>query len=112
MELVERIKQVCKEKCTTMAALEKELGFGNGTIRRWNDKIPSADKLLLIANRLNKSVDWLLTGKESNLSQEEQKLIEYYRNTSADGKAIILDNAKITSNRLPQELESSISGIG
>ena len=33
MSIVERIKVRCKEKGTSMNALEKELGFGNGSIR-------------------------------------------------------------------------------
>lgn len=38
MSIVERIKVRCKEKGTSMNALEKELGFGNGSIRLWDKK--------------------------------------------------------------------------
>ena len=65
MDIVKRIKQKCAEKGTTMGSLEKELGFANGSIRRWDERVPGADRVLILANRLEISVDWLLTGKES-----------------------------------------------
>lgn len=34
MDIVERIKEKSKEKGTNFAKLERELGFGNGVIRR------------------------------------------------------------------------------
>ena len=44
MDIVKRIKQKCAEKGTTMGTLEKELGFANGTIRRWDERVPGADR--------------------------------------------------------------------
>ena len=34
MQMVERIKKICKQKGTNISNLEKELGFGNRKIRR------------------------------------------------------------------------------
>ena len=80
MSIVERIKVRCKEKGTSMNALEKELGFGNGSIRLWDKKEPGSQKVILVAERLDLSLDWLLTGKESgNLTPEEKLLVDYYR---------------------------------
>lgn len=107
--MVERIKEKCKQKGTTMGTLEKELGFGNGTIRRWDERTPSADKVLMLANRLEVSMEWILTGKESaDLTPEEQKLVDYYRRADERGRRSIMRTAESES----AELESSTSAIG
>ena len=109
MSIVERIKARCKEKGTSMNALEKELGFGNGSIRLWDKKEPGSQKVILVAERLDLSLDWLLTGKESgNLTSEEQQLIDYYRKADDRGKRSILRTAESEST----ELESSASKLG
>lgn len=109
MTLVDRIKLKCKENNTSMNALEGELGFGNGTLRRWDERTPGADRLLILANRLNISVDWLLTGKEADqLSPDEKRLVDLYRSADNRGKRTILRTAESES----MELESSDSKIG
>ena len=92
-----------------MNALEKELGFGNGSIRLWDKKEPGSQKVILVAERLDLSLDWLLTGKESgNLTLEEQQLIDHYRRADNRGKRNILRTAESEST----ELESSASKLG
>lgn len=65
MTIVERIKELCEAQCLTLASLERKLDFGNGTIRRWDNTLPSGDKLLKVAEYFNVSVDFLL-GKKSD----------------------------------------------
>ena len=109
MSIVERIKARCKEKGTSMNALEKELGFGNGSIRLWDKKEPGSQKVILVAERLDLSLDWLLTGKESgNLTLEEQLLVDHYRRADNRGKRSIMRTAESEST----ELESSTSKLG
>lgn len=109
MGIVERIKAKCKEKGTSMSALEKELGFGNGNIRRWEMQVPGSDKVLAVANTLEVSIDWLLTGKEAaDLTPEEQRLVDLYRKADDRGKRSILRAAEAES----MELGSSSSRIG
>lgn len=109
MSIVERIKSRCKEKGTSMNALEKELGFGNGSIRLWDKKEPGSQKVILVAERLDLSLDWLLTGKESgNLTPEEQLLVDHYRRADNRGKRSIMRIAESES----VELESSTSKLG
>lgn len=104
MTLVERIKLKCKENHTSMNALEGELGFGNGTLRRWDERTPGADRILILANRLNTSVDWLLTGKENRgLEPTEQNLINLYRKTNDIGKPLIIKQAESIQQALPRE---------
>lgn len=59
-EMIERIKTIAPLK-----ELEP-LGFPSGVISNWKARnaFPTADKLYLIAQKLNVSMEWLLTGKE------------------------------------------------
>lgn len=95
MSLVERIKLKCKENNTSMNALEKELGLGNGTIRLWDKKEPGSGKVIAVANKLGCSLDWILTGKEAqDLSPEEKQLVNAYRASDQRGKRRILQAAE------------------
>lgn len=60
MDIIEKIKFLALEKGTTMANIEKTLGLGNSSIRRWNTNSPSCNKALLVANYLSVSLDWLV----------------------------------------------------
>ena len=59
----------------SLYALEKELGFGNGCIARWDKNYPSVDKIVLVANKLEVSTDYLLFGVKTTLSEEEKQLV-------------------------------------
>lgn len=112
MGLVERIKIKCKEKSTTMNALEKALNIGNGNIRRWNDNVPSADRLLKVANSLDTSVDWLLTGKEhGDLTPEEQRLVDTFRGCNSTGQDLIQEQAEAIRQKLPADPAEQPAGV-
>lgn len=88
MSITDRIQTVAKEKGLSIKALEKEIGLGNGTIRRWTEKSPQCDKLVMVANYLQVSLDWLVYGKEhGDLTLEEQELISAYRTAPEPMKA-------------------------
>lgn len=70
MNLYERIKTLCDKKDITIAALERSLNFGNSTIRRWSTTSPSLDKLTLVADYFNISLDELAG---SQLTPKDQK---------------------------------------
>ena len=64
LTIKDRIELLCREKeITSVSALEKELGFGSGTIRKWETQTPKVDSLQQVADRLGCSVDYLL-GRE------------------------------------------------
>lgn len=109
MQIVERIKERCTQKGTTMGTLERELGFANGTIRRWDDKIPSLDRAYKLANSLEVSLEWLITGKEpEDLTPDEKHIIDLYRAADERGKRHIEQCAKLEA----QEQKSSDYKIG
>lgn len=47
-----------------LSAVDAVLGFGNGTIGKWDKASPSADKLKMVADYFGVSVDYLLTGEQ------------------------------------------------
>lgn len=109
MEIVERIKSLCITENITIKELERIIQISNGSIRHWNEKTPSVERVLLVADYFKVSLDWLVTGKESGkLTPEEQQLIDYYRKADDRGKHSILRTAESEST----ELESSTSKLG
>lgn len=58
--MVDRIRALCKKNGTSIKKLEQSLGFGNGTIGKWDAHSPSADKVLLVANALGVKVGEIL----------------------------------------------------
>lgn len=67
MSIVIKIKELCASKGTTMTALERELNFGKGIIRRWDEASPNSDKLQKVADYFHVSVDYLL-GREEKMN--------------------------------------------
>lgn len=67
MSIVNRIKNLCNSKSTTMTALERELNFGKGIIRRWDEASPNSDKLQKVADYFHVSVDYLLGREEKQI---------------------------------------------
>lgn len=70
--IVETIKTIWGN---SLQSLEKELNLGNGTIARWDNNAPSIDKLTLVAEKLNVSVDYLL-GEEENSTTLYDRIID------------------------------------
>ena len=63
MDVLNTIKQLCSAKCTNISNLEKELGYGNGSLSKAK-KIPS-DRILDIAKYFNVSMEYIMTGNEN-----------------------------------------------
>lgn len=64
--LVENIRCLCRERGVSIQQLERELGFGNGTIRRWGENAPSVDKVKAVADYFGVTVDELLTDHDTD----------------------------------------------
>ena len=62
----ERIKSLCKDYGISMNKLEETLGFGMGYISKLGNSTPNATKIKKIADYFNVSVDYLMTGNESD----------------------------------------------
>lgn len=89
MTCVDRVKALCKERKIAISKLEKDLGFGNGYIGQLRRGVFPADRLIAIAKYLGVSVSYLMeeekpTEKPGELSQEEIKFIDWYRNHASE----------------------------
>ncbi|SMP38376.1 helix-turn-helix domain-containing protein [Anoxynatronum buryatiense] len=63
MEILNRIQALLREKGMTIAELERKANIGNGVIRRWNNSVPTADKLQRVAEVLGTTIDYLFNGE-------------------------------------------------
>ena len=74
MNAVERVKSICKERNIPISRLEKDLKFSNAYISGLKKGTFPDDRLLMIAEYLNVSPDYLSTGKESEYTPEQSEL--------------------------------------
>lgn len=66
MNSVDRVKKICKDRKIPISKLERELGFSNGYISQLRKGAFPADRLVLIADYLQVSADFLMTGVDSD----------------------------------------------
>jgi transcriptional regulator with XRE-family HTH domain len=64
--MVKKIRELCKEKKTSIHKLEQQLGYGNGVIGRWDKSVPSYERLSAVAAALGVSVDYLTDESKKN----------------------------------------------
>ena len=91
MDLYEKIKELAAQKHTSTRKIEEHLGYGNGTIRRWNKNKPNYDKIQAVAKYFNVSVDYLLGNEElkkTNKPVDLKKVISEKKPTSWDDPRI------------------------
>lgn len=72
MNSVERVKSICKEKKIPISKLERDLGYSNGYIGQLRKGVFPTDRLVDIANYLNVSTDYLLTGEETKKAPTQE----------------------------------------
>lgn len=97
----EIILALCREKGIAPTVLEKELGFGRGSIGKLKKGGTSADRLQKIADYFGVSVGFLITGENQPfmaLSFEEQQLIWAFRKLNSNGKSMLLAQLRMISN--------------
>ena len=69
MSAYDQIKKLCDERGIAVTALEKELGFGRGSIGKMRTVRPSADRIQKIADYFGVSFSYLMTGEEPENEQ-------------------------------------------
>lgn len=81
--MVSEIRELCKQNNTSVKALEEELGFGNGAIRRWDVNAPSYDRIEKVAKKFNVPVSFFLKNEKLN-AEEPTSLVDRLRKLCAD----------------------------
>lgn len=132
--LLDRIELKIKERGTNFKRVEKACNLGNGTIKRWSEQSPRLDKLVLVSEHLQVSLDYLVFGisesetsrngdrpdlnaaKEaqgltcdgSPLEEEEADLIAMLRLMSSDQQEEIFDYTYFKYRRYVERKRESI----
>ncbi|WP_044289487.1 helix-turn-helix domain-containing protein [Robinsoniella sp. KNHs210] len=73
--LFKRIVELCNSERITIAELERNLHFGNGTIRNWESKNPSLEKVKEVAEYFGVSIDFLVS--ELKIPSKESRNLAY-----------------------------------
>ncbi len=91
MQIVERIDRLLKERDLNRVALAEAIGINPQNISAWSVRgtVPAGDICLKIADFLQVSAVWLITGEEEGMSNEEKKLLTIYQKLSAQQKDTI-----------------------
>lgn len=62
MSIYERVQELIKQQGITVKQLERECELANATIRRWETQTPNIESVRKVAQRLNTTIDYLVTG--------------------------------------------------
>lgn len=62
MNIVKRIEDLCLKEGISIAELERRLGFGNSTIRKWDKSFPSIDKVTKVSEYFHVTLEFLVKG--------------------------------------------------
>lgn len=58
--IFDNVKHICDEKGISIWRLEKDLGFSNRSISKWNESEPGIHKVRKVADYLGVSIEELL----------------------------------------------------
>ena len=106
MNAVERVKTICKERKIPISKLESDCGFANGYIGQLRKGVFPDDRILKIAEYLNVSVDYLMTGKDVKFITETTKKDVLLTEMSSKIKEYALKLAEI-----PKEQQEQIMSL-
>lgn len=92
-------EMLCEKNGITPYKVGKETGIATSTLSDWKNgkSTPKQDKLKLIADYFGVSVDYLMTGKESESSEipplmpEQFELLELYSKLKDEQKTAIMN---------------------
>ena len=97
--LYDRVKQLCANDGITIAELERNLKFGNGTIRNWNKSNPTIGKVVAVARYFGVALDALVSEMKvptrdsrdmavrfDGYSEEQKNLVRCYMSLIENGK--------------------------
>lgn len=58
--ILKKILEMAEKNKISISCLEKTLGFGNGTIKKWEESSPSVDRLKKVADYFGVSIEYFL----------------------------------------------------
>lgn len=111
MDFYERLTALMKERGLSHKMLENALGISNGAVSKWNKSTPNVKTLKKLEEYFGVTTDYLLTGKEKEMSLPEQadlwiairhnkellNALEKYMKLSDEKKKHVLDTIDMLS---------------
>lgn len=90
-DFVKRIDEVLLERNLKRAALCNDLNLSATAITDWARRgtVPAGDICLRIADYLGVSAEWLINGKDSDLTSEERHLLTLWAHLTSEQKDTI-----------------------
>ena len=127
-KIVSRIDSLAKSKGTSIAEIERSVGFGNGKIGKWKKapKSPPFESLLVVANHLETTIAYL-TGetddpsagikkdpvpKDGAVSQEKQLLLDTIDGLSDEQKELLALSKKMSDDELKRFIAAMKAMLG
>lgn len=116
MDFYSILKDECIKSGISPTALLKELNISTSKLTAWKKgSMPNSEFLIPISERLNVSIDYLLTGKEKSniqsknisnttLTEAENELLNYFRKLPVQEKGRLIGRAEI----LAEQAEAAI----
>lgn len=112
--MLDIIQQLCDTKNMRISHLEKAVGFGNGTIGRWDERMPSIDRVQKVADYFNVSLDYLV-GRETpepKLTADETELLQLFRQMSDKERQRLIGRAETIVEQEKENSELLTSKVG
>lgn len=123
MSIFERVQELIKEQGITIKQLERECELANATIRRWETQTPNIESVRKVAQRLNTTIDFLVSGSSPNandprftvycdgvpLTESEADLVAMYRLLSNEDRKTIFDLTTLKYEQTTGERGSTYS---
>lgn len=84
MSTYDVIKKLCTEHGIALTALEKELGFGRGSLGKLKSGGTSAKRLQKVADYFGVSINYLMTGEDSPINNDGSLSLKDERDIAKD----------------------------
>ncbi len=101
---------LCDENNLSLTGLERELGFGKSTVRKWDKNAPSIDKVLLVADYFDVTMDYLIgrTPVRTEVvapDNDEAEFLETYQRAKKSDKSSVKAALKLIDKLLGEDEE-------
>ena len=110
MTILDRIRSLANDRKVTLAELERNLNFSNGSLRKWETSTPSGDKIEKIADYFNVSTDYLL-GRTDNPTIANKKEQFFFEGKEVDVEELASTAMRFNGKPLTEEDKKAIQNI-
>ncbi|VIV83320.1 repressor protein [Streptococcus pneumoniae] len=110
MTILDRIRSLANNRKVTLAELERNLNFSNGSLRKWETSTPSGDKIEKIADYFNVSTDYLL-GRTDNPTIANKKEQFFFEGKEVDVEELASTAMRFNGKPLTEEDKKAIQNI-